>query len=211
MASSYKDIIRWEFDWASANRYRSQDPKEDGTLRRDRTIRRRTPTPEKDDDGVAKPWSEENSLSDAINEAPAMGFWRPYTGYTLEGKKGGPIPGWKVEEDPEANSYRRKRNDYLGEWKRTDSRTFEVQMIDHAGSKRGGSGPEQEYVQRLTHPLPDDPIWMKEPIEAKNGVITASTNPIDVNVRMRITDIAVRPPIVLCRVSMYVISERDAL
>ena len=37
---------------------------------------------------------------------------------------------------------------------------------------------------------------MKEPIEAKNGVITAATKPIDVDVRMRITDIAVRAHIV---------------
>jgi hypothetical protein len=185
--TNYKDTIRWEFNWQAAGRYTRLEPNRlTGALARDPTIRRRTPTPKKRDDGSAVKWNKQEELDAAINEASAMGFWTPYTGYTLGGKD--PIPGWTVEQDPaNAKGYRRERNTNVKDWVQKDSRTFEVQMLPHAASVTGRA--TTKHVQRLTHPMPDDPIWMKEPIQARNGVITPAAKPIDVDVRARLTEI----------------------
>jgi hypothetical protein len=181
---AYKDRIRWEFDWAAAERYRELEPDEKGNIGKDRTIRRRTPSPKFDSDGNILP-------TDDIFAGSAMGFWKPYTGYTLGGEPDGPLPGWEVEKDPSnVQGFRRKRNADVADWKQKDRRTFEVRMKE----------PDSDYfMERLTHPLPDDKTWMKVPVAMKGGVITKGAKPVEVACRMRLVNISVRSQLVVAR------------
>ena len=188
--TSWQEQIRWEFDWKAAQRYLENEPEDTGQPRRDPYVRRRTPSP-----SAIKAWKErhpDQSEQDAERElaatGAAMGFWKPYTGMTMDGQT--EVPGWIVEYDPQNNQgFRRRRNTRLAAWKQQDKRAFEVQMTESYKGRKN-----EKYVERLTHPLPDDPVWMKEPMQMSNGVPVPGAKPVQVDVMMKLRDVSVSSP-----------------
>ena len=171
---SWGEKVRWEFDWAAAEKYSELDPTANGLPGRSEQIRRRTPEPSIDARGNVTPGD--------IMKGKAMGFWKPYSGVSLDGKT--KVPGWEVELDPKKHpGFRRERNKKLAPWTQTDKRTFEVRMTR-------GKIEEEGYVERHTHPMPDNDVWMRPPVPARNGVITSRTKPVIVDARMRVVDIS---------------------
>ena len=137
----------------------------------------RTPSPRIDGAGNATPGDPA--------QGTAMGFWKPYSGYTLDGTT--PVSGWEVEWDPVKNpGFRRIRNKALEPWKQTDKRTYEVRMSEK--TKRTEEGGV--VTGRHTHPLPDNPIWKRAPVPSRNGVITSRSKPVVVDARLRVVDIS---------------------
>ena len=145
--------------------------------------------------------------------------WKPVTGYCADGKT--PIPGWVVRNKPNISTSDKgasfKDNRDFGVWakpmydpsaiagseylndeqvilKGKDATGKDVTVTDAAydptNKLQKGVQGAQEY-ETITHPHPEDAIWSKPPLRSKNGIITDTTKPLDVNVQMRIVDVSV--------------------
>eukprot|EP01043_Picozoa_sp_COSAG02_P009780 COSAG02_NODE_335_length_24359_cov_282.817354_17_plen_461_part_00 len=104
--------------------------------------------------------------------------WATYHAHIKDGddtaanlERDGDKPGFWV---PTKNAVRTG----LGGWKAGDQGNGQVVAKTDAEM--------DEFEERVSHPLPDDPVWMRPPLQATKGVATFKASKFDVNIRARV-------------------------